>query len=439
MKQLKRQALGMNRQNVDFVEDEFFNLGQLKGVSLDELEELRNVDLDEVSGEQFELSDSDQQLADDDDSDDEDYDAVLEKQMDFLYNEFKARRARMEGQPKEPSQGKKLTRRQRMEIDARAQEDAALAKLDNEHQKYLRLLAGVKEKALGELSGDERGSGSDTESSGASSDGSDDESSSDEEDAKAPLLVDNIDGEDEAPDPQLRAKRWFSRGIFDEVNVEAQMVNLPAAEESETEESEEEEEEVSASAAALQSDSDDDKEPEILRLLDALPKSERERRKDRLKKQREQKKKQEEKARKKDEGLQIVPAINSDDEEAAASAAKADDATNALTERQLRRRELIRAGMGAALTAEDSSAAGAPNSRKRKREDDDDGFEVVTAADEGSDDVSSTASSADPRLEEYDSDEHAEILALGKLMKKHTRAKELVDARLGLVDRIYSL
>ena len=49
--------------------------------------------------------------------------------------------------------------------------------------------------------------------------------------------------------------------------------------------------------------------------------------------------------------------------------------------------------------------------------------------DDSDDDASSSAaSSADPRNEAYDSDTHAELLALGKLLKKHTTAKKLVDA-----------
>lgn len=32
-------------------------------------------------------------------------------------------------------------------------------------------------------------------------------------------------------------------------------------------------------------------------------------------------------------------------------------------------------------------------------------------------------------LDDYDSDTHAELLALGKKMKKHTTAKALIDAR----------
>ena len=35
----------------------------------------------------------------------------------------------------------------------------------------------------------------------------------------------------------------------------------------------------------------------------------------------------------------------------------------------------------------------------------------------------------DPRFLEYDSDTHAEMLALGLQMRKHTTAKALIDAR----------
>jgi hypothetical protein len=66
------------------------------------------------------------------------------------------------------------------------------------------------------------------------------------------------------------------------------------------------------------------------------------------------------------------------------------------------------------------------------------GFTVVAGegaggAREGSDEESDGSSSGedsgpDPRDEDYDSDEHAELLALGKLMKKHTTRKALLDA-----------
>ena len=35
----------------------------------------------------------------------------------------------------------------------------------------------------------------------------------------------------------------------------------------------------------------------------------------------------------------------------------------------------------------------------------------------------------DPRLLDYDSDTHAEMLALGLQMRRHTTAKALIDAR----------
>ena len=113
-------------------------------------------------------------------------------------------------------------------------------------------------------------------------------------------------------------------------------------------------------------------------------------------------------------------------------------------ERSKEAQRLIRAGMGRVLGrgAEVAASAGAGAGAS--------GFETVAAGvlrasahrgsggggggdddDESDDDESddeSEASSADPRLEDYDSDTHAEMLALGKKLKRHTTAKALVDA-----------
>ena len=102
---------------------------------------------------------------------------------------------------------------------------------------------------------------------------------------------------------------------------------------------------------------------------------------------------------------------------------------------------LLRAGMGKAAKGGDGAASGASG-----------GFETVAAtaggkrpygttsgvvggavgddSDSDSDETEdeSDASSADPRNEDYDSDTHAEMLALGKKLKRHTTAKALVDA-----------
>jgi AdoMet-dependent rRNA methyltransferase SPB1 len=97
------------------------------------------------------------------------------------------------------------------------------------------------------------------------------------------------------------------------------------------------------------------------------------------------------------------------------------------------KRELIRRGMGA-ISGSAATETGAASA----------GFDIVPAAadhgeaDTGSSDDSDSEADADagadaddgpdPRLEDYDSDTHAEMLALGKLLRRHTTAKALVDA-----------
>jgi AdoMet-dependent rRNA methyltransferase SPB1 len=209
--------------------------------------------------------------------------------------------------------------------------------------------------------------------------------------------------------------------------------------------------------------------------LKGIPKSDREKRKDKLRKQREKEERRKSKADLQDAaagargGVEVVAGASADVdeefEEIAAAEAGAllsgsrkarggqdsdDEGVDAIldpkaAERLRKRRELIRAGMGRAAVAaaeageeEDDAvdmnagsrkggaAAGfqvVPGERERRRGDD-----SSTDDDDDDDDESDSASSADPREANYDSDEHAELLALGKRLKRHTTAKALLDA-----------
>jgi AdoMet-dependent rRNA methyltransferase SPB1 len=108
------------------------------------------------------------------------------------------------------------------------------------------------------------------------------------------------------------------------------------------------------------------------------------------------------------------------------------------------RRRLIRAGMGAGAAGGDGAdgsfdvvpggpggAAGRATGNKRKRaaaaESDSDASD--SDDDEAGDGTAAGGDSEpDPRDANYDSDTHAELLALGRLLKKHSGAKALVDA-----------
>ena len=93
------------------------------------------------------------------------------------------------------------------------------------------------------------------------------------------------------------------------------------------------------------------------------------------------------------------------------------------TERGKKRRELIRAGMGAVLT--DSTGGGGPQNGLQA------GFEVVPAG--GAPLSSLMPPVADDRKydsenEEWDDEERARTLAIGTMMLRRSKAKELVDA-----------
>lgn len=54
---------------------------------------------------------------------------------------------------------------------------------------------------------------------------------------------------------------------------------------------------------------------------------------------------------------------------------------------------------------------------------------VATGASPGAGEPDSSIPDVDPRLLDYDDDTHAEMLALGMQMRRHTTAKALIDAR----------
>ena len=98
--------------------------------------------------------------------------------------------------------------------------------------------------------------------------------------------------------------------------------------------------------------------------------------------------------------------------------------------------EVVSANASGATRAGSSRGAGGSGKTKRADVDDDDSDDsddgAAAAAAAAAADGYGTApvvQDVDPRLLDYDSDTHAEMLALGLQMRKHTTAKALIDAR----------
>lgn len=408
-KDARRSALGLNKYSVDMEAYDMdggdpavgytqFSLlnkedtGKL-AVAMDDDEDQKSIgeisiDSDsQGSGEEGKEGNDDDSAEDEDEDDKEAYLAALEDQLDYQYNQYLAMKNNKEAHKGQEESlhavgGKKLSRRQRMEAEAKTQLKQKEDKLDYVHQQYLKMLSS---SGKSKKDGDE----SDSESS-------DDDDDDDDEDS---------DGESNDSDDNentMGVSRWFSQNLFDEVNAEesvepakaqVQPLNGASGKKRKRENDAESQEESQ----------NEDASNEVLNMLEAIPKSEREKRKERLRKQRE---KQQHKSKKVEEkGFEVVPQgdIGNDQEEGDDAAVSAKQ-----SQKSEGKRKLIEAGMGKAAKANKKSENG--------------GMEIVPAENNEKDDE------PDPRDQQYDSDTHAEILALGKLMKKHTKAKELVDA-----------
>jgi hypothetical protein len=507
----------------------------------------------------------------------------LETQMDRSYAMALAKRQKREGEAQEAalaagkdgkvSKGIKMTRRQKLAQQALLTEAALNGHLDAEHQRYLQLLSGARAKEEKRMRtegggafdedqarivdegdgiarnrnfyGDE-GRGDDDEDSSSSSEGEDAEDS-DEQDAAPRAPAGSSSG---------KASRWFSQSLFSDAIADQQMESLragrgsanadgdaamydPNASSDEEAPTKGKKALISKKGAAKDGEESEDSYEGAPNWMEGLPKSERDKWKERLKKKREREERRKERLAVKEAemmgmdkksarlkgkvgklpgGFEVVQGdINNDDadvefdravnamadkhaasakgmKEAAALAGKkrkraaevdaedgedaaavdapaqAADAFAGLSEKERKRlqakRDLIRKGMGRALDEEEmeededdalhaqqaadedgemegpsvrekaaaQSNADRMNRKDRRRLSTSAGFDVVPATEYNSDDESSDddddgeSTDYDPRLENYDSDTHAEMLALGKMMRKHTTAKALVDA-----------
>lgn len=461
-KLIKKHMYGMTGQAVDLEalngEVPRFSLAALTGklssseidalaeVDLDNMDEADKAGIDAIFEGEAPLNPMAHQSDDSDDSDDassvdsavledgnEEYMAAIEGQMDAYYAEFDARRKKRDAATQaaaeqgKVSKGIRLTRRERMSLEANAAVAQAEGKLDYEHQEYLKQLAGMRRK-------DSATSGRGRDSSGSDDSGNDTDNSDGFWDAEKQDRLQDSDDEGAAvpsgSGASAVAARWFSNpAISDMVGASGTVDFADGAARGKKRSREVDED-------GFATDSDDDGQADYMRNL---PKSDRDMRKDRLKRLREKEAHIAAKRAVEDESLlQVVPgaaeADLSEDEEGdtvipEGGSTKANKAA----------RDLIRAGMGRALN--DGIAAGVSGKAGQTAPAAADTIETVAAHGKRAAEQAPSSSTAgqvaeedaaeesdDPRDAVYDSDTHAEILALGKLMRQHTSAKALVDA-----------
>ncbi|KAA0172975.1 hypothetical protein FNF27_05612 [Cafeteria roenbergensis] len=418
-------------------------------------------------------------LAREDDGDDDGARvADLEEALDADWRSLQARRAKREADMaalaeagEGPSMGVRLSRKQRLGLMAEVAEKQMLGKLDAEHQRYLEQLSRARAAAEGrrrprDVPGERRvrrsGDDADYVSSESSGDEDSDESESDDDKADGGgLLMGQGDTGPRSSTSEARMARWFGSGAFGAggLNVmeglgpsprEAGGKVVDMADLGNTRRKKRQRDEASEVADAEgQESSDDDSDDGLPDFMRDLPKSDMDKRRARLRKHREREAAKAARLERKE--LKMVPAalaaagvrlegipsaVDDEDEDHG-------EPREELSEREISRRDLIRRGMGAVV---DDSAAPAPAAPRAKRmrgaskprsasvpvdDEDEEGGDQDSDEDDSSDEEAAVASDEDeddPRLEDYDSDTHAEILALGKLMRRHSKAKDLVDA-----------
>jgi AdoMet-dependent rRNA methyltransferase SPB1 len=372
----KRAAMGMMGGSMETQEDmDLFSLSTIRGTSGD-LNAIAEVDLNqpEESEEEEEVGESGGEG--EEDGSDVDYSEILEGDLNAAYERYLAG-----GKNEGARAGTRHAKRSKVSRDAEAaavvMEDAVL--YDGDRQRYLEMLAA---------------GGSSDDSSDDDSDSSDDEGDVDSASGganrgrKKPkslpgagLLTDLDDGSREGPDAVSR--RWFSNDIFAGVEDGA--------------DEEEEADDVPGAAAAAADD-----------VISSMPKTDKELRKDRRRRGIERRERKE--MRHKEPELEIVSAKQMKTHHPSSGRVEGD-----------KHLKMIKAGMGKAAGLagpEDHTAV----------------VEIVSSA-------AATAAAVrglplpvhddrayDSEEELYDDEDKARHLALGAMMLKRHRKKELIDA-----------
>eukprot|EP01029_Cantina_marsupialis_P003177 TRINITY_DN13000_c0_g1_i2.p1 TRINITY_DN13000_c0_g1~~TRINITY_DN13000_c0_g1_i2.p1 ORF type:complete len:947 (-),score=422.19 TRINITY_DN13000_c0_g1_i2:75-2915(-) len=333
--------------------------------------------------------------------------------------------------------GKKLTRRQRVNLQEMQKEQEYQKFVDEQRDAYAKKLKEVRQDV---------GEGIDD----VEVEGSDESDSSDDNESANPLMIreeDILDNKDE----QLAAasNRWFSSKLFNDTGLEEEEEallnednknNKNKSNNNKKESNKEQDMEIDDDADAesdddWETDSEDEapmvrvgvihkanesipfEERDVVGMLDGvnLPKSERQKAKDRKMKRniREEKRK----ARQHDdEELEIV-AAGGGDVDLDASSENEDDSESEVDDETLERRKQISAGFGEVESDEPAL--------KKAKGNDGSAFEVVPKQRDFSD--SSDSESSDS--EETDDDETRAVhMALGAQMMKKHRKRDLIDA-----------
>jgi AdoMet-dependent rRNA methyltransferase SPB1 len=424
-----RQAYGMHHQAFDLPEhDSIFSLKDIK--DQDQLDVVRRGDYVEVAEHDGELGMPLQHDASDSEAEGEDEtgNAKLEEELEEAYQSYLSNKS-------ERLKGTRAGKRKQSAVDMLASEklaeDAAL--YDGDLAGYVNLLTqdlAKGKKGVDDDDADDYDSSDDDEEE--MGEGSMDEASEDEDGAevlegtgsadehgeagtpttrrqgKHPLLIQPDEG---AVRPSARVARWFSNPVFSSAGVDV-------------DEEDEEDEALEAEAEMLMrnkkrplsddsedDDADDKKRPEGLSAEDviaSLPKTDKQVRQEKRKKERDRR---ERRAAKKLKAGTASTAVGAADMDGEGDLEEADEQTKA-------RRALIRAGMGAGLDGLTIDGA-------------DDGFEVVPQ--EGGPSESLLPPVKDERKydsdhEDYDDGDRAATLAIGTMMLRRSKAKQLVDA-----------
>ncbi len=360
-----RKALGME-DKVNYDEEEHVDVFSLATIkSKKGLDLVQDVDLDKVRSMDFE--DSEEEEEEEEEVDDDDDERRLESEMDAAYDTYL--RNTKNGLAKSGTKMAKRTKKERVKrAQEMAEEDDELMKMDLGHdaKAYAKLLNGDKDS-------------DDSDGDTSSDDGffSDEEKGRDD----APLIVKFEESKN------TKVDRFFSNPLFDGIDGDANEDGDSSSDEADDEEE----------PAKKRSKVDVDE------VLASMPKTDKEIRKEKRAKAQERLQRRDKRRDKiAGVGMEVVKSSGSDDK-ADAELALLDEGAK---KRILKAREMIKAGMGAAgKGAEDGSK-----------------LEIAPALGRIDD------RKYDSDEEDYDSDDHAELLALGTMMLRKSKAKALVDA-----------
>jgi AdoMet-dependent rRNA methyltransferase SPB1 len=447
-KKRQQAALGMDLNAIDVQEhDQFFSLSTLQ--SAQDLDQVAEVNLDEVTEEQaFGRPDSD---SDDDDDDqkgeDEDeetgYSYRLEKDLDFAYERYLQTTKNGEAKvgTKAAKRSKKLMREKIAQESHEDQELLLTSKegLDKDTKTYAELLQGPKD------SDDEDDDSSDDE--GAADEDDDgyaaDPMTPEEHQAKKKQKLIGMGRKSDNPlihefpdDPTpVKTARWFSNPLFAEIGQAVNAATSSSKNDAEDDGVDSDDNYEDEALADSESESDDDiqkksrpkkkartkKGVEDEDGLDAdtvlamMPKTDKQKRHEkRMKAIERDQRRQARRAKKLGEtaaDFDLVPGAGDDDADMEDDLLQMEGITEEKKKKLIEARKLIKAGMG---------SAAASNMKDEKQ-----GFEIV---EQDRPLPVKDDRKYDSENEDYDSDDYAKTMALGTMMLRQSKAKALVDA-----------